>query len=135
MCVLQADGHCLYRSIEDQLEHLNATTSPVPGVDALRSMAAAHMRAHPDEFLAFIFDKDAAGDAEAQLEEYCAELEGSAEWGGQVELVALSKVCVWVWVCVWGAGRGAECEQCLPSLSLCGCGVGMCVEERSWEPH
>ena len=62
----QADGHCLYRSIEDQLsrqqqqqqEGQPSPTVAVPsGYQQLREQAAAYIRAHPDDFIPFIFDE------------------------------------------------------------------------------
>jgi hypothetical protein len=68
----QADGHCLYRSLEDQLQLAleQGDTSSSSGVAAdplvasgampkfqqLREAAAAHIRAHPDEFLPYILE-------------------------------------------------------------------------------
>ena len=66
---LQADGHCLYRAVEDQLAAPQAAVGPhdaaEPSQDgdhaqpagdyrALRHAAAHWMRGHPDHFLPFI---------------------------------------------------------------------------------
>lgn len=64
----------------------------VPDYLALRHLAAVHIRSHVDDFLPFILDDSAAGSPEEQLETYCAELEGTAAWGGQLELSALAQV-------------------------------------------
>ncbi|GLC46713.1 hypothetical protein PLESTB_001355500 [Pleodorina starrii] len=103
---IRADGHCLYRSVEDQLSQAAAAASPVaggtggsggtdgsgvPDHQALRRLAAAHIRSHSDDFLPFIYEEDSPGDPSQQLEAYCAELEGSAVWGGQLELGALAQ--------------------------------------------
>ena len=49
-----ADGHCLYRAVEDQL-----STSGSGGADmsALRQQAAAYIREHPQDFSPFIYDE------------------------------------------------------------------------------
>jgi OTU domain-containing protein 6 len=52
------------------------------------------MRAHADHFRDFVLAMDTADGAVAEgedvFEAYCAEVEGSAAWGGQVEIQALS---------------------------------------------
>ncbi|GFR39954.1 hypothetical protein Agub_g32 [Astrephomene gubernaculifera] len=95
---IRADGHCLYRAIEDQLtQHAqqaptsSSSSTSVPDYQTLRRLAAAHIRSHADDFLPFVYDEDAAGGPAEQLEEYCEELEGSAVWGGQLELGALAQ--------------------------------------------
>ncbi|KXZ45272.1 hypothetical protein GPECTOR_56g368 [Gonium pectorale] len=88
---IRADGHCLYRAVEDQLSQQAGASSPHDHL-ALRRLAAAHIRSHADDFLPFIFDEDSEGGPQEQLEAYCAELEGTAAWGGQLELGALAQV-------------------------------------------
>ncbi|GIL44074.1 hypothetical protein Vafri_1633 [Volvox africanus] len=97
---IRADGHCLYRSIEDQLiqatgagsgDEAAAGAGGVPDHLALRRLAASHIRSHADEFLPFIYDEESPGRPEEQLESYCLELEGTAMWGGQLELGALAQ--------------------------------------------
>ncbi|GLI70062.1 hypothetical protein VaNZ11_014833 [Volvox africanus] len=97
---IRADGHCLYRSIEDQLiqaaaagsrDEAAAGAGGVPDHLALRRLAASHIRSHADEFLPFIYDAEFPGRPEEQLENYCMELEGTAVWGGQLELGALAQ--------------------------------------------
>jgi OTU domain-containing protein 6 len=115
---VKADGHCLYHAIEDQLvqasqryhapplsatspQELPCTThAPSPALppqrydyQQLRTLAASHIRSHPDEFLPFIYDEEAASNAtpDQQLEGYCNAIESTAAWGGQVELKALAQ--------------------------------------------
>ncbi|CAG9463699.1 unnamed protein product [Pedinophyceae sp. YPF-701] len=83
---IPSDGHCLYRSIGCQLG--DSATQPDHWV--LRKQAAAWIREHPDDFLPFIAEDDAAGEPEERLETYCNELESTAAWGGHLELLALS---------------------------------------------
>ncbi|KAF5836445.1 hypothetical protein DUNSADRAFT_5951 [Dunaliella salina] len=104
---IQADGHCLYRSLEDQLRlALQKSASSNGGVSScnskplqyqqLREAAAAHIRAHPDEYLPFILSEEATtngvDDGLSVLERYCQELESTASWGGQLELSVLAQV-------------------------------------------
>lgn len=63
---LQADGHCLYRSLEDQLslaarKHTSPQASSSSGdgpellqYQQLREAVAAHIRAHADDYLPYI---------------------------------------------------------------------------------
>ena len=46
---MQADGHCLYRAVGDQLGGGKAND-----YWTVRTKAAAYMRAHPDQFLPFL---------------------------------------------------------------------------------
>jgi OTU domain-containing protein 6 len=50
---IKADGHCMYRSLEHQLQ-ADAAASSRPSFLQLRAAAAEYMRAHPDTFSPFI---------------------------------------------------------------------------------
>ncbi|KAK9237711.1 hypothetical protein V1525DRAFT_450264 [Lipomyces kononenkoae] len=80
------DGHCLFAAIADQLRirHDIATT-----VAELRSKAAAHIRSDPDTFAPFLFDE--ATLSLRDLNAYCVDVERTAIWGGDMEILALSK--------------------------------------------
>ncbi|KAM0951671.1 putative ubiquitinyl hydrolase 1 [Dioscorea sansibarensis] len=85
------DGHCLYRAVEDQLQ-LHSSASPY-GYLELRKMAADYMREHGEDLLPF-FLSDGKIEADAspseRFKKYCNEVEHTAAWGGQLELVALT---------------------------------------------
>lgn len=99
------DGHCLYRSLEDQLQRLPAEVAQPPAAAeqaggeeelnflVLRQRAAEWMRAHAEEFKPFVLKEDAAtaGDGDDAFDAYCREVETTAAWGGQVELQALAQ--------------------------------------------
>ncbi|MEW5319647.1 MAG: hypothetical protein WDW38_010790 [Sanguina aurantia] len=116
---IRADGHCLYRALEHQL-HSHPSTAPTSssaaaaaaaatgspdqqptpaasGYQALRTMAANHIRANADGFLPYMDDSDALQGGKRReegvslLEQYCRDLEGTAVWGGQLELGALAQ--------------------------------------------
>ncbi|XP_059013694.1 OTU domain-containing protein 6A [Mustela lutreola] len=83
---IPADGHCMYRAIQDQL--VFSVT-----VESLRKRTADYMRKHVDDFLPFFSDPD-TGNAYS-LEDflsYCDDIVRSPSWGGQLELRALSHV-------------------------------------------
>ncbi|EFB28126.1 hypothetical protein PANDA_006435, partial [Ailuropoda melanoleuca] len=83
---IPADGHCMYRAIQDQL--VFSVT-----VESLRSRTADYMRKHVDDFLPFFSDAD-TGNAYSREDflSYCDDIVRSPSWGGLVELRALSHV-------------------------------------------
>ncbi|KAM9180456.1 OTU domain-containing protein 6A [Dugong dugon] len=83
---IPADGHCMYRAIQDQL--LFSVT-----VESLRGRTADYMQKHIDDFLPFFIDPE-TGDARSRDDflSYCDNIVRNASWGGQLELRALSHV-------------------------------------------
>lgn len=83
---VKPDGHCLFRSIQDQLQWRQ-------GVDVLvsdlRKSAADYIRAHSDDFVPYLFDE--ATLSLRDIGAYTKELEETAMWGSDMELLALSK--------------------------------------------
>ncbi|CAN0484937.1 unnamed protein product, partial [Ectocarpus sp. 8 AP-2014] len=80
---IKADGHCLYRAVAEQL----SLTGRRPGLTEesyplMRQEAARELRSSPSEYLPFL---DGLEEGE-EFDKYCVKVEGSAEWGGQVEL-------------------------------------------------
>ncbi|CAN0504304.1 unnamed protein product, partial [Laminaria digitata] len=80
---IKADGHCLYRAVAEQLKltgrrpELSQESYPL-----IREEAARQLRSSPSDYLPFLED---VGEGEG-FERYCVDVQGSAEWGGQVEL-------------------------------------------------
>jgi len=113
-----ADGHCLYRAVNDQLRQLQqgvlsedseaqlaSLRASLLGPDSdaavacLRGAVANHIRAHSGDFAPFlgidIADGRAAIEGEdgwAVLDAYCNTVASMelAEWGGQLELKAMA---------------------------------------------
>lgn len=81
------DGHCLFASIADQLKQRHGIDKTV---QELRSDAATHIRADPDSYSPFLFDEETL--TMKEIEPYCKELETTAMWGGDMEILALSKI-------------------------------------------
>ncbi|XP_012316239.1 OTU domain-containing protein 6A [Aotus nancymaae] len=83
---IAADGHCMYRAIQDQLVFSMS-------VEALRCRAASYMQKHVDEFLPF-FGNSETGDPFGydDFVSYCNKIVHTKAWGGQLELRALSHV-------------------------------------------
>lgn len=82
---IPADGHCLYRSLAHQLSaHGDATD-----FEQCRRDAANYIRAHAADFVPYLA-ADGVGTSAADVAAYCSVVEGSSEWGGQLEITAIS---------------------------------------------
>ncbi|KAI0637043.1 cysteine proteinase [Trametes polyzona] len=94
------DGHCLFSAVADQLALLGIIPSSAASYATCRKAAADYIHSHPDDFIPFLpsdLGEDAAGATEpglmnrAQFERYCATMRDTAVWGGEPEVVALSR--------------------------------------------
>ncbi|KAK9809985.1 hypothetical protein WJX72_003005 [[Myrmecia] bisecta] len=118
------DGHCLYRSVEDQLSLSHSGGQAPIGFQALRSKAAEYIRGHEAEYLPFVVPEDGdAADPHAFFQKYCREVEDTAAWGGQVELGALAH-SLQRHIIVYSVGlpavdMGIEYKGKAPSLRVC----------------
>lgn len=81
---IPADGHCMYSAIADQLGQDHTFKE-------IRSLAASYMRDHPDDFLPFMTNDHGEMLSPTEFKDYCEKIESTAEWGGQIELQAISK--------------------------------------------
>lgn len=112
---IRPDGHCLFSAVADQLGAVGIpTTTPPspsagggakadeqePGYKTVRRRAAGYIEAHGDEYAGFL---------EEDLGAYVRKMRDTAEWGGQLELLALASV-YGVEICVVQAG-GVEVVQ------------------------
>ncbi|KAF9102221.1 hypothetical protein BGX27_011124 [Mortierella sp. AM989] len=95
------DGHCLYNAVADQLsQHYQLKTT----VKDLRHDTAEYMRENSDDFIPFLSNKQGDMMSPQDFTEYCSELESTAVWGGQPELLAISRVHrVPIWVVQMGS--------------------------------
>lgn len=83
---IQPDGHCLFSAVADQLRESSiplgdAATAELP-YRTVRRRATDYMRAHKDDFAPFMEDEFGG---------YVARMRDTAEWGGQLELMALAR--------------------------------------------
>lgn len=136
---IRADGHCMYRSIEDQLrttakankggqegsddEDDEDDANDVPSYQELRELAAGHLRAHRDEFSPYLVPEDEGQDPVAYYDRYCDNIEITATWGGHIELQALAGALKRR-ITVYGVGMqpqtvGEEFAGEGPTLTLC----------------
>lgn len=90
------DGHCLYSAFARNTEDSGGYTSA-------RRKCAAYIREHPDDFAPFIED--------GTVEELAAKVEGTAEWGGQLEVMALAGAYGVAVKVLQGEGRVEEMGQ------------------------
>lgn len=74
---VEADGACLFRAFSDQLEGDGGA-----GHVALRKKCVSFLEAHKTEFAPFV---------EGNFKTYCQRMRESAEWGGDMEITALSR--------------------------------------------
>jgi len=111
---IQPDGHCLFSAIGDQL----ALFSLIPNGGAphvlTRRAAADYIMAHPDDFIPFLpcqEGEDGAGATAGggfmslpELQQYCLSIRDTAAWGGEPEILALSRAFnIPVHVVQWGS--------------------------------
>jgi OTU domain-containing protein 6 len=83
---IKPDGNCLFASIADQLElRQNIKKS----IQDLRSLAVEHIRRDPDTFIPYLFDEQTM--SLKNIDEYTKEIETTAAWGSDLEILALSK--------------------------------------------
>lgn len=104
---IQPDGHCLFSAVADQLLQagipLGGDAGDVAETERYRVVrrAAAHwMEGHPDDFAPFL---------EEPLGVYVHKIRDTAEWGGQLELLALARSYK-VEICVLQDGRTERIE-------------------------
>ncbi|GKT99769.1 otu protein 2 [Fusarium langsethiae] len=80
------DGHCLFSAVADQLRQndipLGDGATQEPGYKTVRRVASNYMLEHGDDFAPFL---------EEDLEGYARKMKDTAEWGGQLELMALAR--------------------------------------------
>ncbi|KAJ7452471.1 hypothetical protein B0H11DRAFT_2073576 [Mycena galericulata] len=94
------DGHCLFSAVADQLQLLSIIPATQASYINARVAASTYIYTHPDDFLPFLpsaAGEDGAGSLDAGLmspqefERYCASIRDTAIWGGEPEILALSR--------------------------------------------
>ncbi|KAG8953931.1 hypothetical protein FRC04_000915 [Tulasnella sp. 424] len=131
---INPDGHCMFSAIADQLCQLGMITAQQANYKLTRAVASDYMLAHPNDFLPFIPSlggEDGVGATDetglltpAQFSKYCATVRDTGAWGGEPEIMALSRAYqVPIHVVQWGAPpivchspTGTEVNPSLPSV-------------------
>jgi len=91
------DGHCLFSAIADQMNLISsgAGTGEKYTYQKCRQLTADYMRGHPDEFIHYLPGQDDGLEgglmSEKEYEGHCDRIRDSACWGGEPEILALSK--------------------------------------------
>ncbi|KLO07975.1 cysteine proteinase [Schizopora paradoxa] len=97
---INPDGHCLFSAIADQLGVLGILTPEQANFRTTRLAASNYIFQHPDDFVPFlpsVDGEDGVGATDAGLitpaafERYCVQVRDTAVWGGQPEILALSR--------------------------------------------
>ena len=83
---MNADGNCLFRSLSDQLYHDAGSQHAL-----VRNEICNHLSRHREWFECFLLMYDEDEDV-VDFDEYVAKMREDGEWGGNVELVAASRV-------------------------------------------
>ncbi|CAR22600.1 deubiquitinase OTU2 [Lachancea thermotolerans CBS 6340] len=130
---IKPDGHCLFASILDQvwLRHPTDAQYFIPSgydgphlprdldVRALRSLSSNYIRQYRDDFVPYLFDE--ATMSIKDVDDYTKTMEETAQWGGEVELLALAKVlkcCISVMMSGRATHMINEQEVANPELKL-----------------
>lgn len=79
---IPSDGNCLYTAISHQV--------PNETYETLRRKTAQYMRENPDEFLPFLTKENGDSYNEDDFETFLQKTAETAEWGGQLEVKAMS---------------------------------------------
>eukprot|EP00939_MAST-03C_sp_MAST-3C-sp1_P005086 g5086.t1 len=93
MLEIPSDGHCMYRAIAHQLGLTGSELVDRKAKDSylkIRRIAARYMRDNKDEFAPYM-TVPSGKSAESAFADHCSSVEASAEWGGQLELRAISE--------------------------------------------
>ncbi|CAO1618157.1 unnamed protein product [Jaminaea pallidilutea] len=114
---INPDGHCLYAAVADQLQLHGLKQGlfrSVSSYKGARKVTAQYMRDHPDDFAPFISDSDehmagiensdaGKGASKSKMRDhylsYCDAIESTGVWGGQPEILAMSRAFqtqIWV---------------------------------------
>ena len=84
---IAADGHCMYSAIAHQLSIVDGRAMDYL---AVRKLAAEEMRSHSDDYLPYLINDHGDMLQPSEYSAYCDKVESSGEWGGHVELAAIS---------------------------------------------
>ncbi|KAK7467120.1 OTU protein [Stygiomarasmius scandens] len=100
MFEINPDGHCLFSAVADQLVLLSILPSSQANYATIRLAACNYIYSHPDDFLPFLpssSGEDGPGStseglmSQREFESYCLSIRDTAVWGGEPEILALSR--------------------------------------------
>lgn len=87
---IPSDGNCLYSAIVHQLKEVCGKTFTVPEI---RLKTSDFLKSNKDDFIPYLSHPD-TGEmlTDQQFNEYCYQVANSVQWGGEIELRALSHI-------------------------------------------
>jgi|UniRef100_A0A2S2QVN3 OTU domain-containing protein 6 len=87
---IPSDGNCLYSAIAHQLKE---TCGKIITVPEIRLKTSDFLKCNKDDFIPYLSHPD-TGEmlTDDQFEEYCYQVANSVQWGGEIELRALSHI-------------------------------------------
>ncbi|KAJ7343531.1 hypothetical protein DFH08DRAFT_872956 [Mycena albidolilacea] len=98
---INPDGHCLFSAVADQLRLLSILPAEQATYHTTRRAAGSYIYSHQDDFLPFLPSAtgedgfgalDAGLMSQVEFRKYCDTVRETAEWGGEPEILALSRV-------------------------------------------
>ncbi|XP_076109931.1 deubiquitinase OTUD6B-like [Mytilus galloprovincialis] len=110
---IPSDGNCLYTAISHQVPHETYET--------LRRKTAQYMRENPDEFLPFLTKENGDPYNDEDFETFLLKTAETSEWGGQLEVKAMSNVLHYPIEIVQGEGPQIKIGEEYDSESLTVC--------------
>lgn len=87
---IEADGDCLFRAIEHQLS-LAPDAEELLTAKELRDRTSEYMLDHGDDFLPFLSNQEGNMMNRVEFVDYCTKIARTKEWGGHLELTAISQ--------------------------------------------
>lgn len=92
---MNADGHCLFSAVADQLALFGILPPDQAHFANVRATAADFIHSHPGDFLPFLpVDESGLNDGfmtKQQFDDYCTAMRSTGVWGGEPEIVALTR--------------------------------------------
>lgn len=88
---IDADGDCLYRAVEHQLR-LSSDSEEQLSCQQLRDKTSQYMLDNADDFIPFLLNDSGDLMTEADYKNYCSKIAKTKEWGGHLELTAMSQL-------------------------------------------
>lgn len=87
---IDADGDCLYRAVEHQLSLATDADERLTS-QMLRERTSQYMLDHRDDFLPFLLTDQGDLMSEQEFKNYCDRIVRTKEWGGHLELTAITQ--------------------------------------------
>lgn len=89
---IDADGDCLYRAIEHQLGLDTSDSEGYLSHQELRDKTSEYMLDHSEKFIPFLSNDKGDSMSLEEYENYCSRISKTKEWGGHLELTAISEL-------------------------------------------